>query len=143
MTQSARLTREPAARRRTCRLLGLTLILLALVLAILACASVSLAGSAKPGTPTAKTPVGTTATATPTFTWSKAVGAATYELRVYQGSALVFAKSGITKVSWKSTAALPTNVPLTWKVRAANASGFGVMIAGVSARRKGLRGPAG
>jgi len=83
------------------------------------------AGAAtKPGVPTAKAPTGTVTTATPTFTWSKAKGAAKYELRVYQGSTMQFQKTGITKLSWKSTA-LPKNVRLSWKVRASNAAGAG------------------
>ena len=130
MTQSARLTREPTARRRTHRLLGLALILLAFALALPA-ASAALSRTAKPGAPTAKAPQGTIATATPTFTWSKAKGAAKYELRVYQGSVQVLKKSGLTGHSWKGTA-LPTNVAFTWKVRAVNARGAGAWSKGLA-----------
>ena len=84
------------------------------------------AGAAgKPGKPTAKSPVGTIATTTPIFTWSKASGAAKYELRVYEGSAMLLKKAGLTKLSWMSSTALPQNVDLTWKVRAGNAGGKG------------------
>lgn len=125
MTQSVRLTRESAARRRTYRLLSLALILLALALALLASASVSLAGNAKPAKPTAKAPSSTITSATPTFVWGKASRATKYELRVYQSSTLLFKKTGLTKVSWVSTTALPANVDLTWKVRGSNARGAG------------------
>src|SRR5450756_788393 len=97
MTQSVRLTRESAARRRTYRLLSLALILLALALALLASASVSLAGNAKPAKPTAKAPSSTITSATPTFVWGKASRATKYELRVYQSSTLLFKKTRLTK----------------------------------------------
>jgi hypothetical protein len=79
----------------------------------------------KPSMPTAKAPKGTIVTTMPTFTWSKAAGATKYELRVYEGSAPLFKKTGITRLSWKSTEVLPLNVALTWKVRAGNARGSG------------------
>ena len=82
--------------------------------------------SAKPGKPTAKAPSGTVSETKPTFTWSKASGAARYELRVFKGSTLLLKKTGIKKTSWKAGKALPANVSLTWKVRASNASGAGV-----------------
>ena len=78
-----------------------------------------------PGKPTAKAPKGTITTTTPTFKWSKAARAAKYELRVYKGSKLLLKKTGLTKLSWKSSKALPKNVSLTWKVRASNARGAG------------------
>jgi len=81
--------------------------------------------AAKPGKPIAKAPAGTIATATPTFTWSKARGAARYELRVYEGSTLLLKRTGIRARSLWSRLALPTNVDLTWKVRARNAAGAG------------------
>ena len=81
--------------------------------------------TAKPGRPTAKTPVGTIASTTPTFAWSKAKGAAKYELRVYQGKSQVLKKTGLKKRSWKSTTALPAGVDLTWKVRGKSARGTG------------------
>jgi len=121
MLQSATHTDKPITRQRTHRLRGLALILLTLALVLAAGASASLAGNAKPGTPTAKTPQGTITTTMPTFKWSKAAGAAKYELRVYEGTTQVLRKTGITKVSWKSTEPLPQNVDLTWKVRAAGA----------------------
>jgi len=81
--------------------------------------------SARPGKPTAKTPMGTIATGTPTFSWSKANGATRYELRVYKGKLLLLKKAGVTKLSWKAVKALPKNVTLAWKVRASNARGHG------------------
>jgi plastocyanin len=52
-------------------------------------------------------------------------GAARYEVRVYEGSSLLIRKSGISKTSWKSAAALPANVGLAWKVRAGGRAGTG------------------
>ena len=99
----------------------------ALVLALLAI--MLLAGSAlaaaKPAKPTAKAPNGTSTHAKPTFKCSKAARAAKYEVRVYKGSKLLVRKTGITKLSWKSSKALRKNVSLTWKVRARNAGGNG------------------
>jgi len=116
-----RITRKTAQGR------SLRALTTALVLALLA--ALLLAGSAlaaaKPGRPTAKAPTGTIVTATPTFKWSKASGAAKYELRVYRGSTQKLKKAGLTKLSYKAVKALPTNVTLTWKVRASNAAGAG------------------
>ena len=81
--------------------------------------------SAKPGKPTATAPKGTITTAKPTFTWSKAKGAAKYELRVYKGTQLQLKKTGLRKRSWTSSKALPIGVDLSWKVRASNARGAG------------------
>ena len=104
--------------------------LLALLAALLLAGSALAAGpegrgarSARPGTPTAKAPSGTIVSATPSFTWSKAKGAARYELRVSAGSALLLKKSGLTKTSWQSSEALPGGVALTWKVRASSSAG--------------------
>ena len=109
-------------QRRSLRALT-TCLALALLAALL------LAGNAqavtKPGMPTAKTPKGSVAQAKPIFSWSKAKGAARYELRVYNGKKQLLKKTGITKLSWKSSKALPKNVGLAWKVRASNASGNG------------------
>ena len=44
---------------------------------------------AKPGRPTAKSPKGLISSRTPTFKWTTAAGAATYEVRVYKGSTLL------------------------------------------------------
>jgi hypothetical protein len=63
--------------------------------------------------------------AKPTFKWSKAARATSYEVRVYEGSTLLVKKTGIAGLSWKSSTALPKNVDLTWKVRARNAGGNG------------------
>jgi hypothetical protein len=81
--------------------------------------------SAKPGKPTAKAPQGVIIQATPTFTWNKASGAARYELRVSEGSQLLLKKTGITKLSWTTGTALPTDVDLSWKIRASSARGTG------------------
>ena len=121
------LSERPGGRRT----FGLRRALLAAVLVALA-VSCSLLGSvasagaaAAPGKPTAQAPSGTIASATPTFAWSKAKGAAKYEVRVYKGSTQLLKKTGITKLSWTSSAALPKNVSLTWKVRGSNARGAG------------------
>ena len=109
-----------------------TTILVLALLAALLLAGTALAGghegigkSARPGMPTAKAPKGTIVITMPTFTWSKVAGAAKYELRVYEGSTPLLKKTGITKLSWKSTEVLPLDVTLTWKVRAGNARGSG------------------
>jgi hypothetical protein len=101
--------------------LSLSAALLALLLVgcLLGAAS-SARAAAAPGKPTAKAPKGTAASATPTFTWSKAKGATKYEVRVYQGSKQLLKKAGITTLSWTSSKALTSNVALTWKVRASS-----------------------
>jgi len=120
-----RSTRKTAGKRPHGRALrALTVTLGLALLAALLLAGTALA-TAKPGTPTAKAPKGTITSAMPTFTWSKAAGAAKYELRVSQGSTQALKKTDITKLSWKAAKALPTNMPLTWKVRASNAAGAG------------------
>jgi hypothetical protein len=81
--------------------------------------------AAPPGRPAATAPKGAIVSIKPTFTWSKVAGATGYEVRAYNGSALLVRKSGITKVSWRSGKALPAEVNLTWKVRAKNAAGSG------------------
>jgi len=81
--------------------------------------------AAKPGKPTATGPSGAIATTMPTFTWSKAKGAARYELRVYQSGGLLLKRSGIRNLSWTSRLALPINVDLTWKVRGSRAGRAG------------------
>ena len=76
------------ARGRS-RLALATTLILALLAALLLAGSALAAGheapgkSARPGKPTALTPRGTIATATPTFTWSKARGATRYEAVSY------------------------------------------------------------
>ena len=126
------LSERPGGRRATRlrRRVPLAAALLALlVLCGLVGAFVPAGASAKPGTPTAKAPKGTITTATPSFIWSKAKGAAKYELRVYQGATQVLKKTGLTKLSWTSSTALPTNVDLTWKVRASNAGAWSKSLA--------------
>jgi hypothetical protein len=80
---------------------------------------------AKPGKPVAKAPRGAISTTKPTFTWNKAARATKYEIRVYNGSPQVLKQVGLKKLSWTSSKALPTDVSLTWKVRARNAGGAG------------------
>jgi len=80
---------------------------------------------AKPGRPTATRPSGLIGTATPTFRWSRARGATRYEVRVFEGGALLTARTGLRSRSWTSRLALPPNVDLTWKVRGRNAGGAG------------------
>ena len=110
------------AQRRAPRALTMTLVLALLAALLLAGTALAVA---KPGTPAAKAPKGTIATIKPTFTWSKAKGASRYEVRVYKGKKLQLKKTGLRKRSWTSSKALPTNVTLTWKVRASNAAGPG------------------
>jgi hypothetical protein len=78
-----------------------------------------------PGRPTAKSPKGLISSRTPTFRWTAAAGAASYEVRIYRGSQLIKKKTGVTKTSWKCTKRLPHGVWLAWKVRARNAAGWG------------------
>jgi len=80
---------------------------------------------AKPGKPVAKSPKGLISSRTPTFKWTAAALAASYEVRVYKGSTLLKKKTGITKLSWKCTKRLPRGVRLTWKVRGWNTTGAG------------------
>jgi hypothetical protein len=80
---------------------------------------------AKPGKPVAKAPRGAISTMKPTFTWNKAARATKYEIRVYNGSAQVLKQVGLKKLSWRSSKALPTDVSLTWKVRAGTAGAAG------------------
>jgi len=119
-----------SAARRVLRPLTASLVL-AFLGAMLLSGAASAAGhegpgtSARPGRPTAKAPEGAITQVTPTFRWGRVSGGATYELRVYEGSALLLKKAGITKPSWKSSVALPLNATLIWKVRAANAGDAG------------------
>jgi hypothetical protein len=128
----------PSARRRPPR--APTAALAAALLAALLCAGLALAAApgaqaaAKPGRPAAKAPKGTVAAAKPTFTWSRAKRAATYELRVYKGGKLQLRKAGIRKRSWTSSKALPSNFALTWKVRARSAAGAGAWSRSLSFR---------
>ena len=118
------------AQGRSPRALTMTLVL-ALLTALLLAGAALAAGhegtgkSARPGRPTATAPSGTIATATPTFTWSKARGATRYELHVYQGMKLLLAKTGIRQLAWTSSLSLPTNVDLTWKARGSRAGRAG------------------
>ena len=77
------------------------------------------------GKPTMSAPQGYIAPLKPTFTWSKASGATSYELRVYRlkrnGAILILKKTGITQLPWKSDTALPVNVALAARVRATGA----------------------
>ena len=70
-------------------------------------------------------PKGTVSTTRPTFKWKKTSLAGKYEVRVYKGAKLLLKKTGATQLSWKASKALPKNVWLTWKVRAANSAGSG------------------
>jgi len=79
----------------------------------------------RPGRPVAKSPKGRISSRTPTFKWTAAAGAVSYEVRVYKGSRQIRKKTGITKLSWKCTRRLPRGVRLTWKVRGWNTAGAG------------------
>jgi Protein of unknown function (DUF1566) len=113
-------TTRKSAQGRLLRALTTTLVLALLAALLLAGSALA---AATPGKPTAKAPKGTITQAKPTFKWSKAPRAAKYELRVYKGSKLLLKKTGIAKLSWKSSKALPKKVSLTWKVRARNSRG--------------------
>ena len=119
-------TAKKRAYRRSLRTLttSLGLALLAAVLlagTALAAGHEGLGKGCVMGQPTAIAPQGTINTTTPTFTWSKVAGADRYELRVYKGWKLLLQKTCITGLSWTSSKALPTNVVLTWEVRAKRA----------------------
>jgi len=79
----------------------------------------------KPGRPVARSPKGLISSRTPTFRWTAAAGAVTYQVRVYRGSKVIRSKAGITKLSWKCTRRLPRGVWLRWRVRAVNEVGAG------------------
>ena len=108
-----------------------SVLLLALLAALLLAGSALAAGhdvraaGAKPGKPTAKAPKGTITTATPSFTWSKAKGASKYELRVFEAANCCSRRPASRRRSYEAVKALPTDVALTWKVRASNARGPG------------------
>ncbi|MEI6449749.1 MAG: hypothetical protein WCP98_07335 [Actinomycetes bacterium] len=108
-----------------------TTLMLALFAALLLAGSALAAGheslgkGAAPGKPTAAAPRGAILTTTPIFIWGKARGAARYELRVSEAGTLLLKKSGLSKPWWQCSTDLPTDVALTWKVRASNAAGAG------------------
>ncbi len=76
-------------------------------------------------------PVATIKSATPTFQWGRLRGAARYECSV-SGGGVQLSKAGLTTLSYAFGQALPTNVPLTWKVRGGNSDGKGVWSVDVS-----------
>jgi len=121
------LTERPGGRRTSRPRRGpLAAALLALL--VLCCffgAAASAGASAAPGKPTAKAPKGAINTTKPTFKWSRAPRAHRYQVRVYKGTRLLLKKTGITRLSWKCSRALPRGVYLTWKVRGRNAAGNG------------------
>ena len=108
-----------------------TTLMLALFAALLLAGSALAAGhegsgkGAKPGKPTVATPSGVIATTTPTFIWSKVRGATRYELRVSEAGTLLLKTTGLSRPWWQCGTALPTDVALTWKVRASNSRGAG------------------
>jgi hypothetical protein len=75
--------------------------------------------------PEPESPISTIVSATPAFQWNKLSGATRYDCSV-SGGGVRLAKAGITALSWTFGRALPTNVPLTWKIRGSNADGKGV-----------------
>ena len=99
--------------------------------------AVAPAGAATPGAslgvalgrPAMSAPQGYVTSLKPTFSWSRVSGAVTYELRVYRqlrkGPALLLRKTGMTKLTWQSSIALPMNVGLTAQVRAAGPHNVG------------------
>ena len=97
--------------------LGVLASVLFVLLGLLAAAPAYAGGLAKP---VAQAPSGTVASSTPTFAWTKVSGARTYQVRVYKGKKLLLQKTGLTKLSWRATKALPMYVKLTWRVCAAS-----------------------
>jgi hypothetical protein len=84
------------------------------------------ASAAIPSRPTANSPGGTVMTSTLTFTWSRALRAGSYDLRVYNGSQRVLNKRRLTKRTWTgSRFEGGWGWNYTWKVRGRNASGSG------------------
>ena len=83
------------------------------------------AHAATPSKPVTTAPRGTVKAVMPTFAWSKAARASSYELRVYKGGKLLLTKTGLKKLSWKTTKALPLYVALTWKVRGVSGDAYG------------------
>jgi hypothetical protein len=75
--------------------------------------------------PRPQSPSGTVASATPTFEWNRLSGATKYDCSV-SGGGVQLTQSGVSALSCRFGRALPTNVPLTWKVRGSNADGKGV-----------------
>src|SRR5512137_114654 len=107
-----------------------TVVLAILTVAVLAVAALAFAPAgtalgAKPSRPSLLAPTGPVATPSPTFHWTRVAGAVRYEVRIYEGTRLLIRKSGISKTSWNSTAALPADVGLAWKVRAGGRAGTG------------------
>ncbi len=80
---------------------------------------------AKPGRSKARSPKRTVGSRRPTFRWTRAAGAAAYEVRIYKGKKLLKKQSALVKTSWKVTKRLPRKAWLTWKVRARNVAGYG------------------
>jgi hypothetical protein len=117
----------PITRTTKTSLMGRLFLTLALALVVLMLAVSAASAAGKPGKPSGKNPwARDTITATKTtFIWTKAARAAKYEVRVYQGGKLVVRKAGLRSTQWKSGKTLPTDVDLTWKVRASNAAGSG------------------
>jgi hypothetical protein len=81
--------------------------------------------------PRLKSPSGTITSPVPAFHWNKLSGAIRYECSI-SGGGVKLTKSGLTTLSCTFGQALPTNVPLTWKVRGSNADGRGVWSKSVS-----------
>ncbi len=84
--------------RRRLRALGRHRLCLVLALAavgvLFGLVGVAPAYAATPSKPVATAPRGTVRAIMPTFAWSKATGASSYELRVYKGSKLLLKKTG-------------------------------------------------
>jgi hypothetical protein len=75
--------------------------------------------------PRPESPGGAITSQTPTLQWDKLRGATRYECSI-SGAGMHLTKSGISTLSYAFGQALPTNVPLTWKVRGSNSDGKGV-----------------
>jgi subtilisin family serine protease len=76
-----------------------------------------------PTVPTPVSPVGSTTDTTPTYTWTKILGATQYQYVLYKGAALYYAKTVTIPVCGATTCTnTPTNIlpngSYTWKVRA-------------------------
>lgn len=108
-----------------------TVLVLALTLALMV-ALLTLAGTAAaavPSKPKCKAPAGPIVSVRPAFTWSRALRAKKYEVRVYfdtRGSQnLYLRKSGVTTRRYTWGRDFPLNKRLLWKVRGVNANGSG------------------
>lgn len=72
------------------------------------------------GAPKTRTPDGYVTAVRPVFKWTRARGATAYDVAICRAFTvkLVIRKTGVTRLSWRCTRALPKNTDLIWRVRA-------------------------